>query len=144
MQPADGFRRQVNMDYAFAHALSYNMKKVPRVLSLYDINCQYMTNIQKRLASNAFISLPEGVDIVPGIGVWHVHGHQLECLARYAPNYIRGAGRVDGEIMETLWSALNIISPSARGMSFPHRQELLDYQMNDSNFQKMIRMGMYS
>ncbi|KIK78250.1 hypothetical protein PAXRUDRAFT_164478, partial [Paxillus rubicundulus Ve08.2h10] len=30
----------------------------------------------------------------------------------------------------------------ARGMSFPHRQELLIYQMNNSNFQKMIRMGM--
>ncbi|KIK72442.1 hypothetical protein PAXRUDRAFT_180658, partial [Paxillus rubicundulus Ve08.2h10] len=23
----------------------------------------------------------------------------------------------------------------------PHRQELLDFQMNDSNFQKMIQMG---
>ncbi|KIK72901.1 hypothetical protein PAXRUDRAFT_179675 [Paxillus rubicundulus Ve08.2h10] len=26
-------------------------------------------------------------------------------------------------------------------MSSPHRQELLDFQMNDSNFMKMIRMG---
>ncbi|KIK78028.1 hypothetical protein PAXRUDRAFT_17110 [Paxillus rubicundulus Ve08.2h10] len=26
-------------------------------------------------------------------------------------------------------------------MSFPHRQELLDYQMNDSNFQAMISMA---
>ncbi|KIK80037.1 hypothetical protein PAXRUDRAFT_16006 [Paxillus rubicundulus Ve08.2h10] len=39
------------------------------------------------------------------------------------------------------WSILNIISPSAWGMSFPHQQELLDYQMNNSNFQKMIRMA---
>jgi Kyakuja-Dileera-Zisupton transposase len=108
------------MDYALTHALSYNMDKVTRVLSLYDINCQYITNIHKRLAGNPFISLPEAVDIVPGIGVWHVHGHQPECLARYAPNFICGAGQVDGEIMETLWSSLNVISPSARGMSFPH------------------------
>lgn len=130
------------MDYALAHALSYNMTGVQRVLSFYDINCQYMKNLRKRLAGNAFIGIPAEFPIVPSIGIWHVHGHQAECHARYAPSFIPGAGRVDGEIIETLWSILNVISPSARGMSFPHRQELLDYQMNDSNFQKMIRMRM--
>ncbi|KIK71939.1 hypothetical protein PAXRUDRAFT_22610 [Paxillus rubicundulus Ve08.2h10] len=30
---------------------------------------------------------------------------------------------------------------STRGMSSPHRQELLNFQMNDSNFMKMIHMG---
>ncbi|KAG2748123.1 hypothetical protein P692DRAFT_20709253, partial [Suillus brevipes Sb2] len=54
-----------------------------------------------------------------------------------------GAARIDGEIMETLWAPLNIISPSARGMSTPHRQECLDFQMNDCNFMKMIRIGMF-
>jgi hypothetical protein len=43
--------------------------------------------------------------------------------------------------METLWAPLNIISPSARGMGTPHRKEVLDYQMNDCNFMKMIRMS---
>jgi hypothetical protein len=43
--------------------------------------------------------------------------------------------------METLWASLNIISPSARGMGTPHRKEVLDYQMNDSNFMKMIRIS---
>ncbi|KAI6149895.1 hypothetical protein BKA82DRAFT_4354000 [Pisolithus tinctorius] len=42
--------------------------------------------------------------------------------------------------METLWSSLNIISPSTRGMATPHWQEVLDFQMNDSNFLKMVRM----
>ncbi|KAG2047573.1 hypothetical protein BDR06DRAFT_1013732 [Suillus hirtellus] len=42
--------------------------------------------------------------------------------------------------MEMLWAWLNLISPAARGMSFPHRKECLDYQMNDSNFCKMICM----
>ncbi|KAF8124485.1 hypothetical protein EV363DRAFT_1070990, partial [Boletus edulis] len=59
---------------------------------------------------------------------------------RYAPLYIPGSGWVDGEIIETLWSILNVISKWARGMSSPYRQELLDFQMNDSNFMKMIRM----
>ncbi|KAF8122787.1 hypothetical protein EV363DRAFT_1404642 [Boletus edulis] len=47
----------------------------------------------------------------------------------------------DEEIIETLWSMLNIVSPSAHGMSSSHRQELLDFQMNDSNFMKMIQMS---
>ncbi|KAI5987344.1 hypothetical protein F5J12DRAFT_787094 [Pisolithus orientalis] len=51
---------------------------------------------------------------------------------------INCASQVDGEIMETLWSSLNIISPSAQGMATAHHQELLDFQMNDSNFLKMI------
>ncbi|KAF8833304.1 hypothetical protein BDN67DRAFT_1017717 [Paxillus ammoniavirescens] len=85
--------------------------------------------------------IPPDLPIIPSIGIWHIHGHQAECHARYAPSFVPGAGRVDGKIIETLWSILNIISPLARGMSFPHRQELLDYQMNDSNFQKMIRMA---
>ncbi|KAI6041141.1 hypothetical protein EDC04DRAFT_2601891 [Pisolithus marmoratus] len=63
-----------------------------------------------------------------------------QCFTRYAPNFILGSGNVDGEIMETLWSTLNVISPSTQGMATPHRQEVLDFQMNDSNFLKMIRM----
>ncbi|KAI6143499.1 hypothetical protein EDD17DRAFT_1768848 [Pisolithus thermaeus] len=51
-----------------------------------------------------------------------------------------GSGWVDGEIIETLWSTLNIVSTSTRRMTSPHRQELLDFQMNDSNFMKMIQM----
>jgi hypothetical protein len=81
------------------------------------------------------------MEIVPGIGLWHVHGHQDKCYVRYASTFITGAARIDGEIMETLWAPLNIVSPSMRGMSTPHRQECLDYQMNHSNFMKMIRMS---
>ncbi|KAG2356503.1 hypothetical protein BDR07DRAFT_1380756 [Suillus spraguei] len=43
-------------------------------------------------------------------------------------------------IIETLWACLNLISPAARGMSSPHRKGCLDYQMNNSNFCKMIHM----
>lgn len=132
--------RQVNMDYALVHAVRHAMDPQQQVITFYDINCQYSKNLARRLQANNFISLPEGLQIRPGIGLWHVHGHQTECFARYAPNFIPAAGRVDGEIMETLWSSLNVVSPSARGMATPHRQELLDFQMNDSNFLKMVRM----
>ncbi|KAG1723332.1 hypothetical protein EDB19DRAFT_1834637 [Suillus lakei] len=78
--------------------------------------------------------------IIPGIGLWHVHRHQDSCYVRYASNFIEGIGQIDGEIMETLWACLNLISPAAQGMSSLHRKECLDYQMNNSNFCKMIRI----
>ncbi|KAG2146457.1 uncharacterized protein EDB93DRAFT_1250995 [Suillus bovinus] len=83
--------------------------------------------------------VPE-LTIIPGIGLWHVHGHQDNCYVRYALNFIEGIGWIDGEIMETLWACLNLISPTARGMLSPHQQECLNFQMNDSNFCKMIRI----
>ncbi|KAF8131231.1 hypothetical protein EV363DRAFT_1296616 [Boletus edulis] len=133
--------RQVNMDYSLAYAMQYNMKNIVRIINFYDINCAYIKKLRSRVRNSNFIEIPDDVKIIPGIGIWHVHGHQTECFARHGPLFIQGAGWVDGEIIETLWSMLNIVSPSARGMSSPHRQELLDFQMNDSNFMKMIRMS---
>ncbi|KAG1849570.1 hypothetical protein C8R48DRAFT_750224 [Suillus tomentosus] len=132
--------RQMNMDYALSQALNYNTDGISRAIMFYDINCQYNKFLKDHIASSMYLSIPIGMDIIPGIGLWHVHGHQDSCYVRYASNFIHGTGRIDGEIMETLWASLNIISPSARGMGTPHRKEVLDYQMNDSNFMKMIRI----
>jgi hypothetical protein len=131
----------MNMDYALCNALSYRTDGLSRAMTFYDINCQYHKNLARWVQDSRHISLPWGLDIYPGIGLWHVHGHQDSCYVRYASNFIEGAARIDGEIMETLWAPLNIISPSARGMGTPHRKEVLDYQMNDCNFMKMIRMS---
>ncbi|KAG2049430.1 hypothetical protein BDR06DRAFT_984372 [Suillus hirtellus] len=114
-----------------------------QALTFYDINCQYNKHFQHRVNESLYLSLPSGMEIIPGIGLWHVHGHQDKCYVRYASTFITGATRIDGEIMEMLWAPLNIISPAVRGMSTPHRQECLDYQMNDSNFMKMICMSSF-
>ncbi|OJA21105.1 hypothetical protein AZE42_09906 [Rhizopogon vesiculosus] len=132
--------RQMNMDYALSQALNYNTNGISRTITFYDINCQYHKNFKDRIASSMYLSIPIGMDLIPGISLWHVHGHQDSCYVRYASNFIHGTGRIDGEIMEMLWASLNIISPSARGMGTPHRKEVLDYQMNDGNFMKMIRI----
>jgi hypothetical protein len=131
----------MNMDYALCQALGYNTNGIDRALTFYDINCQYHKHLQQRIDESPYLDLPWGMEITPGIGLWHVHGHQDKCYVRYASNFIAGAARIDGEIMETLWAPLNIISPSARGMSTPHRKECLDFQMNDCNFMKMIRIS---
>ncbi|KAG2091180.1 uncharacterized protein F5147DRAFT_748145 [Suillus discolor] len=121
-------------------ASRHNMEGITRAVTFYDINCQYNKHFRVRVDRSRFLEMAPQLTIIPGIGLWHVHGHQDSCYVRYASNFIEGIGRIDGEIMETLWARLNLISPAARGMSSPHRKECLDYQMNDSNFCKMIRM----
>jgi hypothetical protein len=54
---------------------------------------------------------------------------------------MKGAGQIDGEIMETLWSGMNKVSAAARSMSKAHRQETLDDYMRDSNWKKMVGIG---
>ncbi|KIK13391.1 hypothetical protein PISMIDRAFT_118988, partial [Pisolithus microcarpus 441] len=133
--------RQLNMDYSLTHALSYNMTGINHVLCFYDINCTYMKNLQRHVNSSDLLHLPPSMRIMAGISMWHVHGHKQECYTQYLLLFIKGSGWVDGEIIETLWSTLNIISASTHGMTTPHCQELLDFQMNDSNFMKMIQMA---
>ncbi|KAG0692326.1 hypothetical protein DFH29DRAFT_882655 [Suillus ampliporus] len=96
--------RQMNMDYVLYNALSHNTDGLHQVLTFYDVNCQYNKHLWQRVDESLHLSIPPGMDIIPGIGLWHVHGHQDKC-------YIR--------------------------------QECLDYQMNDCNFIKMIRMGLF-
>ena len=76
-----------------------------------------------------------------GIGLFHVHGHQAACYPRYSPDFMQGVGQVDGEVVETLWALMNDVSRCCRGMTAPHRQEVLDDHMADSNWQKLVRMG---
>ena len=56
---------------------------------------------------------------------------------------MKGAGHVDGEIIETLWSGMNKVSGAARLMSKAHQQETLDNYMRDSNWKKTVGIGYF-
>ena len=130
------------MDYAICYAISY-VTTAYAILLLYDIMCQFWVNFVKRIRQTPTLPpLPEK-PIVPGIGLFHVHGHRKECHPRYAPSFIPGAGMIDGEILETLWNPLNHTASSARSMTWYSRQEYLDAHMGDSNWKKLIRMGKF-
>jgi Kyakuja-Dileera-Zisupton transposase len=77
------------------------------------------------------------------IGLFHIHGHQDTCLARYSPSFIKGGRQIDGETIETLWALLNEIIRSTRGMSTSHHREVIDDHMNDSNWRKLINLGKF-
>ena len=137
--------RQMNVDYSLSQALAHtNMEGIPSVLLIYYLMCQYKVHLQQWFRDSEYLKFPDSMKTFLGaIGQFHMHTHQESCLYRYSTSFIPGAARVDGEILETLWSVLNQISPSARSASMGHRAEILDDHMADSNWKKIIFMGMF-
>ena len=129
--------QQKNVDFALLQVLK-TTKVDPQqgVMLIYDIVCQYIIHIMERIGAH----LPAGLTIDRAIGLFHVHGHKDECFFRYAPTFIPGSGIVAGEILESLWSSLNSISPTVRTATLPHRAEMLDDHTTDSNHKKMLSM----
>ena len=131
--------RQMNMDYCLSQALQMmNLDGLKKVIVFYDIMCQYHRRLHIRMDQSPYLQLAPGLVIIPGIGLFHVHGHQVSCLARFAPTFIKGAGQVDGEIIETLWSTLNDASRCTRTATLAHRTEMLNDHMNNGNWKKLV------
>jgi hypothetical protein len=103
---------------------------------IYDIVCQYIVNLRKRIGKD----LPDDLSIDQAIDLFHVHCHKDECFFRFATTFIPGAGVVAAQILESLWSTLNTISPKLRTASLPHRAETLDDHASDSNNKKLLAM----
>ena len=56
-------------------------------------------------------------------------------------SFILGSGIVAGEILESLWSTLNTITPSTRTATLAHRAEVIDDHATDPNHKKALAMG---
>lgn len=133
----------MNIDYSICNAINYGSDKFDASLIIYDIGCQWCIHFAQRVANCPGLSLPEQREILTAVGKFHLSAHKLPCFARFSLNFVKGAGQVDGEILETLWATFNKISPTARSMSQCHRQEILDDHMRDSNWKKMVGIGKY-
>ncbi|KAG2008760.1 hypothetical protein CC2G_014154 [Coprinopsis cinerea AmutBmut pab1-1] len=133
--------RQMNMDYALCEGLKAVVSsKVPRIIFIYDICCQYWKNLAARIKAYKDIKLPWYDRMVFSIGQFHVHGHQEKCLPRFSPLYIEGIGWNHGEILEPNWSLLNSTGTMTSTMTEAHRMEVLDSKMMDLNWKKMTNL----
>jgi hypothetical protein len=102
--------QQKNVDWALLQALkTTNIDEQQGLLFIYDIACQYSIHLQERIGHR----LPQNLSIDSAIGLFHVHGHKDSCFFRYATSFIPGAAVVAGEILESLWSTLNTVTPAA-------------------------------
>src|ERR1700733_12202876 len=127
------------MDYAVCQGLNFtNMDMIRRVLLIYDIMCRWGKYFLRRVQASPYLDVPAGLELMKGIGDFHVKGHVKWCFPRFGLSFIKGAGVIDGEILETLWSELNKVSGSTRGATLAHRTEILDDHMNHSNWKKLV------
>ena len=129
------------MDYSIFKALNFNMGGIEVALICYNVMCQWSIHMKDRVAGSRHLKIPDGLELRLGIGLFHIHGHQDTCLARYSPSFIEGGRQIDGETIETLWAPLNEISRSTRGMLTSHCREVIDDHMNDSNWKKLVDLG---
>ena len=131
------------MDYSSSNGIAHsNIGDNDKIIIYYDVNCQYCVNFENRLkASRDYLPYPTGKTTYFGIGAFHISGHISHCFPCHAPHFIPGAGVIDGEVLETLWSTLNQVSPSAQVASLPSRSEMLDDHMLDSNWNKLLNIG---
>ncbi|KAF8949743.1 hypothetical protein BDZ97DRAFT_1935059 [Flammula alnicola] len=91
----------MNVDYGLVQAFNNTRTdQAPKIIVVYDINCQYSKNLRKRVEAGRYLHFRPGLNLVAGIGMFHVHGHQDVCYGRYAPRFIPGAGQSDGEVLE--------------------------------------------
>lgn len=130
--------QQKHVDWAFLEALrTTGVHDDQGVMLIYDIVCQYFIHLRDRIGQY----LPVGLEIDRAIGLFHVHGHKDECFYRYASYFIPKVGVVAGEILESLWSTLNTITPATRTATLAHRAEIIDDHASDSNHKKAIGIG---
>ncbi|KAF9033343.1 hypothetical protein BJ165DRAFT_1309566, partial [Panaeolus papilionaceus] len=136
--------QQKNVDYAFVKSLqSTDVDVRQRVTILYDVACQYFVKLRGRIDPMLASGDPDlrALVIDRAIGLFHVHAHKDQCFFRYSPTFIPGLGTVAGEILESLWAALNDISISLRTTSLSYCAETLDDHATDSNHKKMLNMA---
>lgn len=141
------FSSQKEMDYIIARSIRYNhtlLETLNLVYFSYDVICSWSVNWPERVkASPESLGkwFPEGLVVMRGIGQWHIHGHKRDCLVRYGFPFMRGAGGLEGEIVETLWAFINLISVAARAMGTGHRAEALNDGFNNWNWTKLLGAG---
>ncbi|KAG2064944.1 hypothetical protein BDR04DRAFT_1122207 [Suillus decipiens] len=98
------------------------------------VNHLFLVNLTNEVA------LTNGLSFMVSNAQYKMHLAEAKDIADASYHKLEATGiaRINGKIMETLWAPLNIISPSARGISTPHQKECLNFQMNNCNFMKMI------
>jgi len=93
------------------------------------------------VSESEFLELWDSLEITGAIGKWHLTAHIAECFPKFTLNFVEGAGQVEDEILETLWSSIDEVAGLTQAMSIAHHQEVIDEYMNDSNWQKILWIG---
>ncbi|KAF9023539.1 hypothetical protein BDZ89DRAFT_955587, partial [Hymenopellis radicata] len=106
----------------------------------YDIACNYEVHFWERLAR-----LPEPwrthldpCRVVFCVPKFHLWVHKAACHALYSFNYLTGAGRTDGEVIERNWSVSNCAAGQSKMMGPGAHQDILEDIFSAHNFRRLL------
>ncbi|KAI0349199.1 hypothetical protein OH77DRAFT_121712 [Trametes cingulata] len=114
----------------------------------YDIHCQYIINLRKRLREQFGVVLEELdsivsaelPEIVAGIGKYHLCMHKGECRYKHSLHFLPGSCMTDGETLERIWAVTNAIARRTKEMSAGHRIDVLNDHYSDLNVRRVHGM----
>jgi len=72
---------------------------------------------------------------------WHINGHEESCRRNFSEGYLKGAGQMCGEEVETSWSHTNPLAASIHEMGPAAHHKTLNDHWNGWNFRKVAGFG---
>ncbi|KAJ6543299.1 hypothetical protein B0H10DRAFT_1854422, partial [Mycena sp. CBHHK59/15] len=106
--------RQKNMDYAISEVFRQLPPEIKQMLLMYDISCQWVLRWIQHFKDRKYLFYRKDLELFAAVGKFHLGAHILECFLEFSLNFMEGSGQVDGEILETLWAALDKVVGSTR------------------------------
>ncbi|KAF8272675.1 hypothetical protein EI94DRAFT_1565667 [Lactarius quietus] len=67
------------------------MEGIETTIISYNVMCQWSVHMMRTVNGSNYLKLPNNLKLRLAIGLFHIHGHQDTCLARYLPSFIKGA-----------------------------------------------------
>ena len=55
-----------------------------RVLTIYDVACQWIIHFLRRIAESPYLGIPQGISLIPAVGKWHLGAHIPECFPKFS------------------------------------------------------------
>ncbi|KAH9855776.1 hypothetical protein C2E23DRAFT_866429 [Lenzites betulinus] len=135
------------VDFALVSAMQRYLS-LRLLVGTYDIHCQYIRHLRKRLREQ-FGEVIEELDsiqsselpaIVAGVGKYHLAMHKGECRHRHSLHYLPGSCMTDGEMLERIWAVMNTVARRTKEMSAGHRQDVLNDHYSDQNVRRVHSM----
>src|SRR5262245_593588 len=130
------------MDYLFFSSIRHNV--LIQLVVSYDVVCQWMKYLWHRMEvipHSWRVDHAGKISVVFLIPKFHLPAHIQSCHNNYSWNLTKGVGRTDGESLERGWADNNPLAASVREMGPGQRREVIDANLGDANYKKVIGMG---
>ncbi|KAL0564901.1 hypothetical protein V5O48_017133 [Marasmius crinis-equi] len=135
--------RYSNSDFMLSYAIKVWLPFLLMLVIAYDIACQWMANLGRRMEEdwNKDLRIPAAITTVPVIPKFHHPAHRDEEHDQFNCNLVRGLGNSDCECCERLWSVTNAAAPSTKPMGPGSRLVVLNDHFGHYNWGKYSGMG---